>query len=378
MEVFLVLLFMILIGALIGGFTNSLAIKMLFRPYKPYYIGGRRLPFTPGLIPKRRDELATQLGKMVVEHLLTVESIRKKLLDSEFRGALLNWGVEECDRFISSDKTAFELANSLGIEDLDLKSEEKLVSFIEKRTLQWLDQNKTRQVSELLPQSLEEKIEASIPTLSAYIMEKGVDFFQSTEGKHRLGKMIDDFLSTRGMLGNMIQMFLGQGNLVDKVLPEIIKFLKNPGTNDMLMELLKKEWGKWKEIKLEELESRVGRESIVQTLKSQVVKILPVKDYAHTPVHVLLAPYKTSILSDLLPRFVDFSLSAVANRIEQMMKVLHVEEIVRNQVESFSVERLEEMVLSISRREFKMITYLGALLGGLIGVIQGILVTLMK
>jgi len=45
---------------------------------------------------------------------------------------------------------------------------------------------------------------------------------------------------------------------------------------------------------------------------------------------------------------------------------------VRTEVETFSVERLEEMILSISRREFKMITYLGALLGGIIGIFQAL------
>ena len=35
------------------------------------------------------------------------------------------------------------------------------------------------------------------------------------------------------------------------------------------------------------------------------------------------------------------------------------------------MERLEDLVLGISRKEFKMITVLGAFLGGLIGLIQG-------
>ncbi|WP_252314102.1 DUF445 family protein [Sinobaca sp. H24] len=34
--------------------------------------------------------------------------------------------------------------------------------------------------------------------------------------------------------------------------------------------------------------------------------------------------------------------------------------------------RLEAMVLAISGKEFKMITYLGALLGGFIGAFQGL------
>ena len=43
---------------------------MLFRPHEAKYIGSWRVPFTPGFIPKRRDELAKQLGNTVIQHLL--------------------------------------------------------------------------------------------------------------------------------------------------------------------------------------------------------------------------------------------------------------------------------------------------------------------
>ena len=43
---------MMIIGAIIGGITNVIAIRMLFHPFKPYYIFKMRIPFTPGLIPK--------------------------------------------------------------------------------------------------------------------------------------------------------------------------------------------------------------------------------------------------------------------------------------------------------------------------------------
>ena len=38
-----------LIGAVIGYFTNYLAVKMLFRPLHPVKIGNWTLPFTPAL-----------------------------------------------------------------------------------------------------------------------------------------------------------------------------------------------------------------------------------------------------------------------------------------------------------------------------------------
>lgn len=60
-----------LIGAVIGYITNYIAVKMLFRPYKEKRIGKIKIPFTPGIIPKRQAELAKAVGKAVGENLFT-------------------------------------------------------------------------------------------------------------------------------------------------------------------------------------------------------------------------------------------------------------------------------------------------------------------
>ncbi|MCI7300597.1 DUF445 family protein [Ihubacter massiliensis] len=68
-----------LIGALIGYCTNFIAVKMLFKPHRPIMIGKRRLPFTPGLIPKRKDELAGAIGSAIGEVLLTKKDLAEAL-----------------------------------------------------------------------------------------------------------------------------------------------------------------------------------------------------------------------------------------------------------------------------------------------------------
>ena len=78
------------IGAVIGYFTNYIAVKMLFRPLKPVKIGGRTLPFTPGIIPKGKARLAKALGKAVGERLLTGEDIQKMLLSREMKDTVLD------------------------------------------------------------------------------------------------------------------------------------------------------------------------------------------------------------------------------------------------------------------------------------------------
>ncbi len=60
-----------LIGAVIGYITNYIAVKMLFRPYKEKRIGKIKIPFTPGIIPKRQAELAKAVGQAVGKNLFT-------------------------------------------------------------------------------------------------------------------------------------------------------------------------------------------------------------------------------------------------------------------------------------------------------------------
>jgi uncharacterized membrane protein YheB (UPF0754 family) len=378
MDGFVIILFMMAIGAVIGGFTNSLAIKMLFRPYKAIYIAGKKVPFTPGLIPKRRDELANQLGKMVVEHLLTPESIRKKFQDPLFTAEMENWAKEEVQKIINSESTLQQVASRIGIEDLRTVSEEKLLYFVEKKYLEFINQLESKELQNILSVELQEKINLKIPGIASYITLKGTEYFNSEEGKQKLGKMIEDFLATRGMLGNMVKMFLGNESLVDKVQPEIVKFLHNPGTSELVTSLITKEWDKIKAWKISDLEEKVGREQIMTTLKNQVLKIISIEEIVHKPFNHLLSTYHETILTIWVPRAIQFAGDGIANRVDSMMERLHLAEIVKSQVESFSVDRLEEMVLSISRREFKMITYLGALLGGLIGVIQGFIVMIIN
>jgi len=68
-----------LVGAIIGYFTNWLAIKMLFRPLRPIYIGKLKLPFTPGILPSERRRLTDSVGETVSRELLTTEVFKSRL-----------------------------------------------------------------------------------------------------------------------------------------------------------------------------------------------------------------------------------------------------------------------------------------------------------
>ena len=74
-----------IIGAIIGYFTNYIAVKMLFRPFEPKYIFGCRIPFTPGMIPGSRNRIAESIGSAVGDNLLTEDAMETNLLSPEIK-----------------------------------------------------------------------------------------------------------------------------------------------------------------------------------------------------------------------------------------------------------------------------------------------------
>ncbi len=77
----------IIFGALAGGLTNTVAVWMLFHPYEPPTLFGRRLTLFQGAIPKNQARLAAAVGKTVGSRLLTEDDLTETFADREFRGA---------------------------------------------------------------------------------------------------------------------------------------------------------------------------------------------------------------------------------------------------------------------------------------------------
>lgn len=72
-----------LIGAVIGYITNDIAIRMLFRPRTAKYFLGKKIPFTPGLIPKEKARIAVSIGDAISKNLMNREVLEKTLLSTE-------------------------------------------------------------------------------------------------------------------------------------------------------------------------------------------------------------------------------------------------------------------------------------------------------
>lgn len=91
------LLLIPIISAFIGWFTNWIAIKMLFHPKLPVKFLG--ITFQ-GIFPKRQQQFAEKLGKLVSQELLSFQDIETKITDPENISKVLPVVETHIDHFL--------------------------------------------------------------------------------------------------------------------------------------------------------------------------------------------------------------------------------------------------------------------------------------
>ncbi len=188
-----------LLGCLVGYITNSLAVKMLFRPYRSIRILNIHIPFTPGMIPKRQKELSIAMGRMVQGHLLTTEAIQQRLLSQEVRTAV----TSEISSSVASairDQTICNAAENLTGAAEAVRIKENLAGWISERILAECSRIDFRQ---LLSGEVKSFLERNLGGLAALFMnERSIDLMTvaaadrvrevfEKEGPHVLSSMVD-------------------------------------------------------------------------------------------------------------------------------------------------------------------------------------------
>lgn len=128
-----------LVGALIGYCTNYIAVKMLFRPLRPIKIGTVVLPFTPGIIPKRKQALAQALGNAVGSTLLTSDDLKRTLASEEVKMSIATMFVEQLQQLMGSHSSIKDMILEVTTEEGYQKKKETMTEVVTERIMDHLE-----------------------------------------------------------------------------------------------------------------------------------------------------------------------------------------------------------------------------------------------
>ena len=169
------------VGASIGYITNYIAIKMLFRPYKPVKIGSLTV-FPQGIIPREKASLAKKVGGVVRDYILSEDEIKKIVTSKEVKEEIENFLDEKIEALLDKDIQEFitkeEIAEKFAeiIENVVKEKFSMFAGFISKSMLkdillkleiplkinQIIEPNK---VKEILKKEIFEFLEKEVPKI---------------------------------------------------------------------------------------------------------------------------------------------------------------------------------------------------------------------
>ena len=364
---------MAIIGAMIGGLTNTLAIKMLFRPYEAKYLFGKRLPFTPGVIPLRRDEASTKLGEIITGHLLTPEVFEEKLKSPETDKLIMHF----VDRQIETIENE-RLTPSYFLERLSAGLTDKIVdSFNEEIRTKVTEEGMKlypRNIDDIMPTDALKAVDTKVAHLAHDINDKLVQYISSDKGFRDIYTMVNEFTENRGRLARSIKYVMTKESLTERVQTELLKLIQQEKMIDIENRVIEDEYNKLKQSGLSELVTGSDLDNILNSIIEVLQQKIDIRQILNTPItdfnKKLFERFKEKGKYTLKDNFIDYS----GKNMSKIMNKLQLAEVIKKQIDSFEVAHLESLVMDVAKKEFRMITMLGYALGGIVGIAQGILV----
>ncbi|MEG0292258.1 MAG: DUF445 family protein [Anaerovoracaceae bacterium] len=285
------------VGAVIGYCTNYIAVKMLFRPLKPKYIGKFKIPFTPGIIPKGRDRLAKAVGEAVGGTLLTEESLKATLLSEELKSK------------VGEEAKAF------------LKAKELDETLVRDKLLNYMEEDR-----------LNQKVDNACELISSKIYNKIEEMDIGTVVANQVVTAVKEKV---------------QGSFVAMML------------NDQLLE------------------------SFVPTISTKINEYI--ETYGKTTIDEKIQIEKNNVLTkgtnELVMYISDFGIniekfainiyeSLITQKLNIALEHLNLTKIVENQIMHMDILDLENLILSVMKKELNAIVNLGAIIGFVLGLVM--------
>lgn len=388
-------------GAIIGYFTNDIAIRMLFRPYQPVYVGKFRLPFTPGLIPLNQSRLALKVSTIVMERLLTPDALQDlahRLLKRERLEAAIQWllasALERLESPEAQGRTTQLLANLL--KELFGESLPRIIKVLSRRE-DFLEEqldavfNRVVMRLEINPTQADRLSEFLLSnTLPPDALRKGLITFLTDSSIEALDQGLREkttgaYWLVANLVGAKTPLVRLRSFLVDS--PE--------NANALLAELLSS-------VGIKKRLSELLQSLTVKTLPAQTVTQLrenlnmSIRDYVRTEgpdlVHglgasidwegvstlVLKRLANSDALSDSMGQMSTELAQIVERYLEKDMEqlvmrvipILNLDQMIIERVQFTSPQELESAIQTIVRKELQAIVNLGGILGFLVGLIQ--------
>lgn len=391
-----------LIGAFHGWFATRMVVVMLFRPHKTYYFpNGSKVPFTPGIFPSRKADLARNISKTVTENLLTPEDL--KIRAGEF--------ITEPNIFIAVDATIETMLAGLKTTDnlqrvANVISEgiPELVNNASTSFIESISQDKNKQLTKIVEYFVNEiflNIKIKKETADKIIKYVFTNFISSQNIRTSLQealtperasnlqnlmrekttgalKLVLTFVNLESIFNNLKDYLKNEPEKSEKLIDDIMIQLKiQEDLADRLTNL------DFKKLSFEEVSSikdniRNSSYKYLNNNKESIEKSVSyIKESISKVLHEQVVNFNASdikpetllkIKKEISKFLFEYLKGDIGNIINEGIKALKPGELIETKINAYTSQNVEDLILGIMKKELKNLEFLGFVIGILLGM----------
>jgi uncharacterized membrane protein YheB (UPF0754 family) len=184
-------------------------------------------------------------------------------------------------------------------------------------------------------------------------------------------KQVATQVGGQGLFGSLAGMFMNNSGLVSMIREPVLRYLDSDEARGYVSQLLEERWEEWIDRSIGDLVGLVGEERLRSLVHSAGLNWLDARRLLGLSISQTIGLFAGK-KSAWIDKVSEWMISWASGQIHKVLKAINLKQMVQDQVSRFPIERLEEILLEVSGREFRMITWLGVLLGILIGALQGV------
>lgn len=188
------------IGGLIGYVTNVVAIKLIFRPIIPYKIPILNIEII-GLIPKRKAEIAKNIGEIIQNEFVSMDEILSNIITEEDKNSVVQY-MKVKVKLLINEKMSFVPS---AIKNIIQGYIEDAIEEEVKQSIDDLSDEIIKKANSRI--NIQEMVETKINDLDLYELEEIILKISKTELKHieQLGLVLGFCI---GIIQGIITMFI--------------------------------------------------------------------------------------------------------------------------------------------------------------------------
>ena len=185
--------------------------------------------------------------------------------------------------------------------------------------------------------------------------------------------MLDTFFQEKGKIVGLLQMFMTKESIAERIQHELIRLTQHPKARTIINQVIRNEYETLKNKTLIELIDKEQFENISKSTSELVLSYMNLNDKARMPISELAPQLIHYLENEAATKITSVIVHNISQHLTKIMQKINLRQLIEDQINTFELDYIENLIIEIANKELKLIMSLGFILGGIIGLFQGVI-----